>query len=92
VVRTSTQNSLWGYPFYAGISHRLEVKDGKFTPTLVGGNFGRLRVHPEIMQYIDWGFRTLWPALKRENEHMQRMQTILVEKGKITLVARPAGR
>src|SRR5688500_2153127 len=25
VVRTSTQNSLWGYPFYAGISHRLEV-------------------------------------------------------------------
>jgi hypothetical protein len=44
------------------------------------------------MQYIDWGFRTLWPALKREHDHMQRMQSITIEKGKITMVTRPAGR
>ncbi len=92
VVRTCTQTSLWGYPFYAGIAHRLEVKEGKFLAPVVGGNFGRVQVHPLAMQYLDWGFRTLWPALKREHEHMQRMQSILVEKGKITLVTRPAGR
>jgi hypothetical protein len=92
VVRTSAQYSLWGYPFYAGISHRLEVKNGQFTPTLVGGNFGRLRVHPAIMQYIDWGFRTLWPAFKREQDHMQKMQSITIEKGKITMITRPPGR
>jgi hypothetical protein len=92
VVRTSTQNSLWGYPFYAGISHRLEVKDGQFTPTLVGGNFGRLKVHPAIMQYLDWSFRALWPAMKREQDHLKRMQTITIEKGKISMVTRPAGR
>jgi hypothetical protein len=92
VVRTSAQYSMWGYPFYAGISHHLEVKAGKFTPTLIGGNFGRLQVHPEIMQYIDWGFQSLWPAFKREQDHMQRMQSITIEKGKITLVTRPPGR
>lgn len=92
VVRTCTQTTLWGFPVYSGIAHRLEVKGGALSATNLGGNFGRLSVHPTVMQYSDWAFQKLWPALKREHDQMQRMQQIRVDKGRITLVTRPGTR
>ena len=92
VVRTYTHTTLWGYPLYSGIAHRLEIKDGHLLATNVGGSFGRLAVHPAIMQYTDWAFQKLWPALKREREQMDRMQQVRVEKGRITLVTRGAAQ
>jgi hypothetical protein len=90
--KVAMQQSLWGWPLHSGSIYRLEVKSGQFTATNVGGNFGRLAVHPLIMQYADVAFKPLWAALKRERGNMDKMQAVLVDKGRIVLVTKGAGR
>lgn len=91
-LRTSTEQSLWGYPIHSGMTFRVGVVEGKFRADCVGGNFGRLRVHPLIMERIDFAFQKLWATLKREREQMDRMQAVTVDKGRISLVTRPGPR
>ena len=38
-IRITSEQTLWGYSIFSGISYKLEVIGGKFTPTVVGGNF-----------------------------------------------------
>ncbi len=92
VCRIGMQQNLWGWPIYSGAAYRLDVKEGKFIATNVGGNFGRLSLHPVLMQYADAAFRKLWGALKRERQQMDKMQRVVVDKGRITLVTKGAGR
>lgn len=86
------QQSLWGYHIYSGVAHSLSVRNGQLVTKNVGGNFGRLPVHPAIMEYADFAFKKLWAALHREQEQMERMQAIRVNKGSITLVTKPASQ
>lgn len=88
--RIFSQQSLWGFPLYSSVLYRLEVKEGVFTPTLLGGGFGRLAVHPMLMQYADSIFQKLWGALKREHGYMQAMREVRPEKGRIILITRGA--
>ncbi len=90
VIRISSENSAWGYLVYSGVEYRLEVKDGKFISTVVGGNFGRLRVDPQLMQYADYAFQSLWGALQRERKQMDKMMSIKVEEKRIDLVTKGA--
>jgi hypothetical protein len=88
--RVATQQSLWGYPFYSTVTYKVGFKDGKFAPILIGGSFGRLPVHPEIMQHVDFSFKKLWAALKRERTYLDRLQSITVTEGQMTLVTKGA--
>ena len=88
VIHIGSEQSLFGLPLYSGVLYRIEVRDGTFTPTILGGNFGRLAVHPLGMQYLDFFFRKLWAVLGNERKQMDRMQTVLVQKGTITLVTK----
>lgn len=87
-VHFGSQQDLFGLPIYSGVSYRIETKDKKLTATLIGGNFGRLVVHPAAMQYLDFFFQKLWTALAREKKQMADMQTIVVQKGTISLVTK----
>ena len=87
-IHIGSEQSLFGLPLYSGVLYRIEVRDGKFIPTILGGNFGRLAVHPLAMQYLDFFFQKLWTALSRERKQMDRMQTVIVQKGTITLVTK----
>lgn len=87
-VHFGSQQDLFGLPIYSGVSYRIESKDKKLTATLIGGNFGRLVVHPAAMQYLDFFFQKLWTALAREKKQMADMQTIVVQKGTISLVTK----
>lgn len=89
-IRIGSEQSFFGLPVYSGVLYRMEVKDGKFTPTIAGGNFGRLAVHPLAMQCLDFFFQKLWVALQRERTQMEQMQTVIVQKGTITLVTKGA--
>jgi hypothetical protein len=91
IIHIGAQQSLWGYPVYSGVDYRLTVVDGKFTPILVGGNFGRLPVHLKAMKYLDVAFQKLWTALKREHEQVDKMQGVQVSQGQITFVTKGAG-
>ncbi len=88
VVHIGSEQMFVGLPMYSGVLYRLEVKDGKFTPTILGGNFGRLAVHPMAMQYLDFFFKKLWEALQRERKQMDKMQMVIVQKGTMTLVTK----
>ena len=91
IIHIGTQQALWGYPVHAGVDYRLTVVDGKFTPILVGGNFGRLPVRLEVMKYLDRAFQKLWTALRREHEQVQKMQSVSVGQGQIVFVTKGAG-
>jgi hypothetical protein len=91
VAQVGMQQGLFGYPLYYGVEYQPTVVDGKFTPVLVGGNFGRLPVHPAAMKYLDYAFQKLWLALKREHEQVQKMQNIVVKQGEIVFVTKGAG-
>lgn len=88
ICRIGIQQSLWGFPLYSGIAYQLEVKNGVFTATQHGGNFGRVPIHPKLMQVGDFAFQKLWTALKREHEQLQKLQAIVIEKGRIMLVTK----
>lgn len=90
VIRICSENSVWGYPVYSGVEYKLEVKDGKFLATVVGGNFGRLAVDPQLMQYADYAFQSLWGALQRERKQMDKMKSVTVGERKIDLVTKGA--
>jgi hypothetical protein len=91
IVHLGLQQSLWGYPIYSGVDYRLTVVDGKFTPIMVGGNFGRLPVNLNVMKYLDFAFQKLWLALKREHDQVEKMQNVQVRRGEIIFVTKGAG-
>lgn len=88
--RVSTQQDLWGFPFYSSATYKISIKDGKFAPLLIGGSFGRLPVHPEVMQHLDWSFDKLWAALKRERGYLDKLQSITATEGQLTLITKGA--
>jgi hypothetical protein len=88
VLRIYAEHSVLGLPFFSRIDYRLEVKDGKFTPTVVGGAFGKLAVDPQLMTYADYYFGTLWDSLQREHKQMDKMLSVTVQQGRIDLVTK----
>jgi hypothetical protein len=91
-IRIGSQQTLFGLPVYASAMFRLEVKDGKFTPTVIGGSLGRLAIHPLAMQYSNFLFEKLWGSLSRERKDMDHLQMVEVTKSSITLVSKGGGR
>ncbi|MGB8169349.1 MAG: zinc finger Ran-binding domain-containing protein [Chthoniobacteraceae bacterium] len=91
ILHIGAQQTVWGYPVYSGVDYRLTVVSGKFTPIMVGGNFGRLHVPLEAMKYLDVAFAKLWTALKREHEQVDKMQSVQIGQGQIVFVTKGAG-
>jgi hypothetical protein len=89
-VRINSENSVWGYPAFSGVEYRPEVKDGKFSATVIGGNFGRLAVDPQIMRYAVAVFQSLWTSLEPERKNMDKMQSVTVGEDRIDLVTKGA--
>jgi hypothetical protein len=83
VVRIALHQTLWGYSIYSGVGYRLSIREGKIDAQTVGGNFGRLAVHPKLMEYVSIAFKKLWTALSRERAQIEKMQAVRVEKGVI---------
>ncbi|MEI9892713.1 MAG: zinc ribbon domain-containing protein [Chthoniobacter sp.] len=88
VLRLYSEQSTFGYPTFSRIDYKLEVKDGKFIPTIVGGAFGKLAIDPQLMQYADYAFGTLFDSLAREHKQMDKMLSVSVQQGRIDLVTK----
>ena len=89
VCKVTAQESILGHPLYAGSMYKLSVSGNKLLATNIGGNLGRLPVHPLIMEYAQLALQHLWAALARERKLMDGMQSVSVQPGQITLVTRP---
>ena len=91
-VYAGLEQSLFGFSLHSGAHYRVGMKDGKFFANNVGGNFGRVAIHPFLMNYASAAFQPLWKTLKRERDQVQAMQNVVVEKEKIGLVTKGRAR
>jgi hypothetical protein len=89
VIKVTAQESAFGYPIYAAASYKLSVAGNKLVSTNVGGNLGRLPVHPMIMAYCGFAFQQLWDSLQRERDLLDRMQSVTVRPGVFSFVTKP---
>jgi len=89
VIRVTAQESAFNYPIYAGASYKLSIAGGKLVADNVGGNLGRLPVHPMIMEYCGVAFQQLWDALQREKSLLDRMQSVSVQPGQFIFATKP---
>jgi len=89
VIKVTAQESAFGYPIYAGASYKLSIAGGKLIATSVGGNLGRLPIHPMVMAYCDFAFQQLWDALQRERSLLDKMQSVSVQPGLFFFTTKP---
>jgi hypothetical protein len=89
-IRVARESSLWGYPLYSGVDFRVEVQDGKFKATVIGGHFGRLTLDPQIMQVGEYAFQNFWTGFQNQRKQMDRMSSVKVEEQRIVLVTKGA--
>jgi hypothetical protein len=89
VIKITAQESLFGYSIYAGTSYKLSIAGGKLVATNVGGNLGRIPIHPMIMEYCGFAFDQLWAALQREKSLLDTMQSVSISPGVFTFVTKP---
>ncbi len=89
VIKITAQESAFGYPIYAGASYKLSIAGGKLVSTNVGGNLGRIPIHPMVMEYCGFAFHQLWDALGRERALMDKMQSVTVLPGVFIFVTAP---
>ena len=87
-LRLCSRYSVWGFPVYVGVEYFVEVKDGKFAATIIGGNFGRLQVDPQLMKYVESSIGGPGPALGPERKQMDQMLSVKVEDKRIDLVTK----
>ena len=91
-VYVGLEQSLFGFPLHSGARYSIGVKEGKFYADNKGGNIGRIGIHPFVMKYAVAAFQPLWKALKRENDQVQAMQTVVMDKGRIGFVTKGRGK
>jgi hypothetical protein len=89
VVKITAQESAFGFPFYAGVSYNISIAGNKLVATSVGGNVGRLPVHPMIVDYCGFAFQQLWDALQREHSLLDRMKEVSVKPGTFYFTTKP---
>ena len=89
VIRITAQESAFGYPVYAGASYKLSIAGGKLVAVNVGGNVGRMPVHPMLMEYCGTAFQQLWAALQRERSLLDKLQGVTVQPDAFTIVTKP---
>jgi len=92
VAKSAFEQTFFGWPLYWRANYHLFVVDGKLRTRQTGGYFGRLAIHPMIMEYAQVAFHPVLAALKKEREQMERMQSVTIQKDRIILVTKPAGR
>jgi hypothetical protein len=90
VIRIGLEQSVAGYPIYSGIAYKLQIRGDRLVATNVGGNFGRLKVHPALMEYAGAAFNKLWGAMTREKQQLDKMASVRIDKGAITFVTKGA--
>lgn len=86
--RITAQQSAFDYPLYAGADYQLAIQNNQLVATSVGGNIGRLPLHPLLMPYSSFLFQKLWDALDREHKLLGSMRSIEVQKDQIIVVSK----
>jgi hypothetical protein len=85
-VRVTTERSLYGYSVFTSGIYNVSVQDGKLVFKNVGGQIGRLQLHPKLMQFSDIIFVDLRTALERERRLISKLAAIELHSKQVVFV------
>ncbi len=86
VLKMTMERSFWGYPMYYGTIYRAEANSGVFTAVNVGGNVGRLPVHPTLWQYLEPVLlKDIRETFTNELKQVKQAGFLRIEKERVTL-------
>ncbi|HVV72535.1 MAG TPA: hypothetical protein VG733_07245 [Chthoniobacteraceae bacterium] len=93
-IRISTEESVFGKPIYCTVYYGLQISGGKLQPTVQGGAFGRLQIHPNLMKNLTGLFQKIWDTdeLKRDKRLLDQCQSIQLHKGVVNITTAPAAQ
>lgn len=87
--RIIMEKAIYGYSLYMGTLYRVEASSGVLTATNLGGNIGRLPIHPLIMERVTpYLFGTFAEATKREYGLLTQMQSVVIRKDRVDVVGK----
>jgi hypothetical protein len=89
VCRITAERSLFGFSVFTTTATKVTLQNGTVTATNVGGNIGRLPIHPLLMKYADPLFGDLWTALDRERKAVAKMSAIEFHPHAVVLTPKP---
>ena len=72
----TAERSLFGYSLYTTCCYRPVLKGGKIETSNTGGSIGRLRIHPQISQFMGVLFADIWSALDREIKLLRKLESL----------------
>jgi hypothetical protein len=88
-VRIGLEKAIYGYSIYMGSLYHVEASNGVLVVVNIGGNIGRLPIHPLIMERVSpWALGSLSDAMQREFALIKKMQTVLVRKDRVDMVSK----
>jgi hypothetical protein len=85
-VRVTAERSLYGYSVFTSGVYNVELKDGKLTFKDLGGQVGRLRLHPQLMRFGDQVFSDLATAVQRDRKLVVKLGAIELHSKQIVFV------
>lgn len=72
-VHVTMERSLYGYSVFSSGIYTVAVRDGNVIFHNVGGQIGRLQIHPKLMQYGDILFADVRGVLERERKLLAKL-------------------
>jgi hypothetical protein len=70
------ERALFGYSLFTTLDLAPQNSGGKAGLTTKGGSIGRLPIHPQIAQYMNYLFLDLWRVLDREKKLGQKLSGV----------------
>lgn len=86
VIHVGLEQKFFEQPFHVTMDVAVSLQKGKLRHKILGGKMGKLAVHPEIMKGLAILYNPIWPPLKRDKEQLERMNSIFVEAGTVSLI------
>ncbi len=89
IITITCQRSVVDMPFYSSVSYHPVVKDGTFSPEVIGVRFGRLGIHPMAKIIGQLALDCVFKAFEKEGKHLSRLADVVVGEGTITFATKP---
>jgi len=74
--KITVERSLFGFSIFTSASYKVSLRNGTLTVASNGGSFGRLPLHPVLMEYGGVMFADVFQALDREKKLVAKMGSI----------------
>jgi len=89
--RLTLQWDIFGYPLYTCFTGRIAVDNAAgLAATCTGASIGRLHLHPVMLPYVAKPLPMALTSLKNEQQLLQRVGGIDIQKGRVVLHSRGA--